>query len=79
MNIQIDQFIRDFRDLLDESVQTELNESTEFRNLKSWDSMSVMTLIGFYDEKFSIELNAEKLSSCITINDLYNLITSANG
>jgi len=52
----------------------ELSEDTVFKQLEDYDSMAVMSIVAFADEKFGTVLAAEKLEKMVTVRDLMELI-----
>ena len=53
-----------------ESVK-ELSVETVYKDLEEWDSMSVIILIGFFEENFSITISGETLNELSTFGDLF--------
>jgi acyl carrier protein len=52
----------------------DINEDTVFRELKDFDSMSVMSIVAYSNEKFGKTLSAEQLQKMNTVRDLMDLI-----
>ena len=65
-----------FEELIEEMEidPVDINEGTVFRELEDFDSMAVMSIVAFVDEKFGETLSAEQLQSMRTVNDLMVLI-----
>lgn len=40
-----------------------------------WDSLTVLTLIAYFDENHKLKLSADKIRKCKTINDLKLLLS----
>ena len=59
-----------YEELEIESVK-ELSLETVYKDLDEWDSMSVIILIGFFEENFSITLSGETLLELSTFGDLF--------
>lgn len=59
-----------YEELEIESIK-ELDLETVYKDLDEWDSMSVIVLIGFFEENFSITISGETLSELITFGDLF--------
>ncbi|MFO7657444.1 MAG: acyl carrier protein [Bacteroidales bacterium] len=53
---------------------TNLNESTNVKALEGYDSMSILSVIAFCDEKFGKKFTAQQLNAIITVKDLMKLI-----
>lgn len=52
----------------------ELSEDSVFKELEDYDSMAVMSIVAFADEKFGAVLAAEELEKMVTVKDLMDLI-----
>jgi acyl carrier protein len=52
----------------------DLTEETVFRELEDFDSMAVMSIVAFADEKFGKTLAADQLKNMKTVGDLMKLI-----
>ena len=52
----------------------DIDEETVFRELEDFDSMAVMSIVAFADEKFGQTLAAEQLKNMRTVRDLMKLI-----
>lgn len=69
--------LKEFIEKLAEAIEVEdsniLNESTNFRELDEWSSLSVMLLIAFYDEEFGKQIGDADIKKCVTVGDLFNL------
>ena len=65
-----------FAELLEcmEIEPVELTEDTVFKQLEDYDSMAVMSIVAFADEKFGATLAAEELEKMVTVRDLMELI-----
>tara|TARA_B110000967_G_C18640403_1_gene438212 strand:+ start:423 stop:656 length:234 start_codon:yes stop_codon:yes gene_type:complete len=59
-----------FEELEIESVK-ELDLETVYKDLDEWDSMSVIILIGFFEENFSTTVSGETLNELTTFGDLF--------
>ncbi len=74
--ITLENFIQNFKLLL---IQEEnILELTEFKKLKSWDSLFMLELIMMFDEKYNLKITADLINDSITIIDLYNKIKEIN-
>lgn len=52
----------------------ELTENTELKSLDGYDSMAVMSLIAFCDEKFSKKINAQQIQSLTSVGSLMEFL-----
>jgi acyl carrier protein len=56
----------------------ELTEDTELKSLEGYDSMAVMSLIAFCDEKFTKKINAQQIQSLTTVASLMEFLGKEN-
>ena len=65
-----------FQELVEcmEIEPVDIDEDTVFRDLEDFDSMAVMSIVAFADEKFGETLTAEQLKNMKTVRDLMELI-----
>ena len=59
-----------YEELEIESVE-ELTLDTVFKDLDEWDSMSVIVLIGYFEENFSATISGETLNELSTFEDIF--------
>ena len=50
--------------------------ATEFRKLEGWSSMMALIIIAKIDSDYNVTVTAEELTSCNTINNLFELVYS---
>lgn len=65
-----------FEELLEcmEIDPVEINENTVFIELEDFDSMAILSIIAFVDEKFEKTMSTEELQKVKTVRDLMELI-----
>lgn len=66
----IDQFAEQFED----TERSEFNANTEFRQLDEWSSLTGLLIIGMVLDVYNINLTADELRKCTTIEDVYNIV-----
>ena len=74
--MEVKEFIEKFAEQVEMEEVESLTPETAFRELDEWSSLSVMTLIAFFDEEFGKEIGGKDIKECLTIQDLYNLATA---
>jgi acyl carrier protein len=72
MNIQT--FITDFIDELDDELITTLEPEAKFRELDAWDSLTALSIMAMLDLKYKVNLTADEMQSANTLGELYSLI-----
>lgn len=72
----MNEFIKQFEELFDDSEVNLLSLNTFFRDVKGWDSLIFLSLMAMVEEEYSVRLKAEELRSCNTIEDIWKIIDS---
>lgn len=70
----MEEFIKEFYEILDETEIHEINQNTDFKNLDEWDSMTSLLLIAMVSETYEKQIKGEDFKECITLEDLYTRI-----
>lgn len=55
-------------------VDDEIGESTNLKEIEEYDSLAVLSLIAFFDEKFQKKVEAESFEKVETVRDLMELV-----
>lgn len=74
MDIQV--FINNFADQLDETTVDQLTAETRFRELPDWSSLVALSIIAMIDDEYDIILKGEEMRVTNTIGELCNLVAS---
>lgn len=73
MKIKKEDFFKDLIECM-EIDPVDLKENTVFRTMEDFDSMAIMSIVAYTDEKFGETLSAEELGNMVTVSDLMKLI-----
>ena len=74
--MELQEFINNFAEQLDETTADQLNAGTRFRELPDWSSLAALTIIAMIDDEYDIILKGEEMRSANTIGELFNLVAS---
>jgi len=74
--MDINDFIRLFSELFDDTDAATLTPATKFRDLDEWSSITALSLITTVEEELGIKLRADQIKNAVTIADLHALIQS---
>lgn len=77
--MDIDKFIADFSEALEELPSEPLEPSTEYKQLKTWDSLAVLTVIDAVDMEYSVLLKKEDFAQCVTLQELFDFVQQKQG
>lgn len=71
--MEIESFIRHFRDQLEEPDAVQITASTRFRDLDEYSSLLALTIIAMVDEEYDVVIKGEDLRGAQTIEELFNI------
>ncbi len=74
--MKIEEFIENFADQFDETDASEINASTNFRDLEEWSSLIALSIIAMVDEEYDVTLKGDDIKDANTVEDLFNTIVS---
>jgi len=72
--MNIEQFLENFVDAVEELDATDIDPDTPFRTLAQWDSLALLKFISMVDMEYNIEVSAAEIANCTILEDLFNLI-----
>lgn len=74
--MEIKEFIEHFAEQFDDTEQSEFKPETVFHELDEYSSLIALSIIAMVDEEYGVTLNANNMSSAVTIEDLFNTVKS---
>ena len=74
--MSIDDFIKEISDLLEDIPPQGLHPDTDFKGLKSWDSLAVLTVTDSLEMEFGVLLSKKDYHNSKTLKELYDLLCS---
>ncbi len=72
--MEIKEFIEHFAEQFDETDISEFKPETVFHDLEEYTSLIALSLILMIDEVYSVTVDGNEMKSCVTIEDLFNLV-----
>lgn len=75
-SMNIDNFISAFADQFDDTDISELTPDCEFHELDEWGSLTGMSVIAMVKTQFGKTITGKELRECVTIEDVFNLISN---
>lgn len=72
--MEIKEFIEHFAEQFDDTELSELKPETVFHDLDEYSSLIALSIIAMADEEYGVTLNANDMSSSVTIEDLFNKV-----
>lgn len=74
--MDINKFIENFVEQLDEAPETGLTPETNFRELDEWSSLAALAILGMIDEEYDVQLKGNEMRAASTIQELFDLVVS---
>lgn len=74
--MEIKEFIENFAEQFDDTELSEFKPETVFHELDEYSSLIALSIISMVDEEYGVTLNANEMSSAVTIEDLFNTVKS---
>lgn len=72
--MEIKEFIVNFADQFDDTEASEIQASTEFRELEEWDSLIALAVLNMTEKKYGKKITFDEMRKCVTVEDMFNLI-----
>ena len=72
----MEEFIKNFYDVFDETDIEELTPETNFRDLDEWSSLHALATMNMLEQFYGKKISAEEMKATKTIQDLYNIANS---
>ena len=72
--MEINTFIEQFAEQFDETGISEFKPETVFHDLEEYGSLIALSIILMVDEEYGVTVDGNEMSSCVTIEDLFNLV-----
>jgi len=72
--MEINTFLRNFADILDDTDAALITQETVFRDLDEWNSLTALSLIAMADEEYAVKLTGDDIKSSISLNDIFEII-----
>lgn len=73
--MDINDFINGFAEQFDDTDMSEFTEDCRFKELDEWSSLSAMSIIAYVKTACGKTISAREIRNCVTIGDLYKLVS----
>lgn len=74
--MEMKNFIEHFAEQFDDTERSEFTPETVFHDLDEYTSLIALSIILMVDEEYGVSIDANDMSSAVTIEDLYNTVKS---
>ncbi|MDR6761460.1 acyl carrier protein [Flavobacterium sp. 2755] len=72
--MEINAFLKNFADILDDTDAALITQETVFRDLDEWNSLTALSLIAMADEEYDVKLTGDEIKSSNSLNDIFKII-----
>ena len=69
--MELKDFIANFADQFDDTDASDINATTDFKNLDEWTSLIALSVIAMIDEEYDVAIKGDDIRNSRTIEDLY--------
>lgn len=77
--MELNEFIANFADQLDETDPSTLNSETVFKDLEDWNSMVALSVIAMIDADYDVAVNGNTIQNVNTIGELFEAVKQIKG
>ena len=74
--MNLEEFVNNFAEQFDDTDPSEIQADTAFHDLEEWSSLTGMSVIAMAKTIYGKSLTGSELRSCVTVEDLFNLLSS---
>ena len=74
--MNLEEFVNNFAEQFDDTDPSEIQANTAFHDLEEWSSLTSMSVIAMAKTIYGKSLTGSELRSCVTVEDLFNLLSS---
>ena len=74
--MELKEFIENFADQFDDTDASEIQASTEFKELDEWTSLIALSIIAMVDEEYDVTIKGNDIRDSKTVEDLFNIVKS---
>jgi acyl carrier protein len=72
--MELSKFIENFSNQFDPTPTEELTESTRFRDMDSYDSVTALSVIAMIEDEYNVNLKFADIKDCNTVGELFDLV-----
>jgi acyl carrier protein len=72
--MKIDDFVKNFSELFEETDNSNFTPLTRFRDIEEWSSLLALSVIAMVDDKYHIKITGDNLREAQTIEDIFKIV-----
>ena len=74
--MELNEFVANFAEHFDDTDASEITASCVFHDLEEWSSLVGMSVIALAKTEYGKSITGAELKACVTVEDVFNLISS---
>lgn len=74
--MEINEFIKHFEDVFEDTDVSVLKPDTNFRELEEWTSLTALSTMAMVSDEYDVELTADEMRNNSTFIDLFTVVKS---
>lgn len=74
--MNFEDFINDFAQQFDDTDPADITADCEYHSLDEWSSLTGLGVIAMVKTKYGKTITGTEVRSCVTVEDLFNLVSS---
>ncbi len=74
--MEINEFLKNFAQVFDDTDPSEIKSETSFRDLDEWGSLTGLAVLNMIVKKYGVKVTPAELRACVTIADVHALVES---
>ncbi len=72
--MNIEEFIKNFADQLDETEPELISAETRFKDLEEWSSLTALSIIAMVDDEYDVIIKGNDILKSDTLQDLFEIV-----
>ena len=72
--MELQEFIKQFAELFEDTDHNEIQADTNFRELYEWSSLTALSVMAMVADEYEILLKGEDIRKAGTVNELYQIL-----
>ena len=74
--MELKEFVAHFAEQFEETDPATITAQTKYHDLDEWSSLIGLSVIAMADEEYGVTLKGNDVKNAVTVEDLFNVVTS---
>lgn len=75
--MELKEFVENFANQFDDTDESVFTPNCKFQELDEWGSLTALGVIAFVKTEYDKKITGVQIRSCVTIEDLFNLVSKS--